>query len=253
MQRAYDQIIHDVALQNLNVVFCLDRAGIVGADGATHHGAFDIAFMRSIPNMTVAAPMDECELRNMMFTAQNRPQGPFSIRYPRGKTPNADWQKPFELIPIGKGRTLREGSSLAILTIGNTGNFVNEISDKLLEADIDYAHYDMRFVKPIDEELLHKVFKKFTKIITVEDGVLKGGFGSAVLEFMADNQYNAEVVRLGIPDAFVEHGASHELYEICGYSPNDILNTAKKMMKPAIANHETHHLRILQAFKFFKQ
>ena len=253
MQRAYDQIIHDVALQNLNVVFCLDRAGIVGADGATHHGAFDIAFMRSIPNMTVAAPMDECELRNMMFTAQNRPQGPFSIRYPRGKTPHADWQKPFELIPIGKGRTLREGSSLAILTIGNTGNFVNEISDKLLEADIDYAHYDMRFVKPIDEELLHKVFKKFTKIITVEDGVLKGGFGSAVLEFMADNQYNAEVVRLGIPDAFVEHGASHELYEICGYSPNDILNTAKKMMKPAIANHETHHLRILQAFKFFKQ
>lgn len=253
MQRAYDQIIHDVALQNLNVVFCLDRAGIVGADGATHHGAFDIAFMRSIPNMTIAAPMDGQDLRNMMYTAQHKPQGPFAIRYPRGKAPSEDCQGPFEFVPIGKARTIREGHDMAILTIGNTGNFVAEVSERMLADNIDYAHYDMRFVKPIDEGLLHFVFKKFSKIITVEDGVLKGGFGSAVLEFMADNRYSATVVRLGIPDKFVEHGASHELYEICGYSPDDILRTAKELKHSENDEKSMHRLRILHAFNFLKQ
>lgn len=253
MQRAYDQIIHDVALQNLNVVFCLDRAGIVGADGATHHGAFDISYMRNIPNMTVSAPMDERELRNMMYTAQHKPNGPFSIRYPRGKTPGTDWKGPFELIPIGKARIIREGHDIAILTIGNTGNFVNEISERLLAEGIDYAHFDMRFVKPIDTELLHTVFKKFNKIVTVEDGVINGGFGSAVLEFMADNNYSASVVRLGIPDKFVEHGASHELYEICGYSPNDIFENVKKMMHMHPESHAPHRIKIFNAFNFLKQ
>lgn len=253
MQRAYDQIIHDVALQNLNVVFCLDRAGIVGADGATHHGAFDIAFMRSIPNMTIASPMDENELRNIMYTAQYKPNGPFSIRYPRGKAPGCSWNGKFELVPIGKGRTIREGRDIAILTIGNTGNFVKEISKELIVNNIDYAHYDMRFVKPIDEDLLHFIFKNFSKIITVEDGVVKGGFGSAVLEFMADNKYSATIVRLGIPDKFIEHGASHELYEMCGYSPNAILQTAINLMQPRHDDKILHRLKILNAFNFIKQ
>ena len=255
MQRAYDQIIHDVALQNLNVVFCLDRAGIVGADGPTHHGAFDIAFMRSIPNMTIAAPMDERELRNMMYTAQYKPSGPFSIRYPRGKAPGNNWHGPFELVPVGKARTIREGSDVAILTIGNTGNFVNEVADKILAHGIDYAHYDMRFVKPMDKELLLSVFRRFNKIITIEDGVLQGGFGSAVLEFMADHNFTATVVRLGIPDKFVEHGASHELYEICGYSPDDIYEAVVKLMQPTPDLHVAHGHRIkfLNAFHFLKQ
>jgi 1-deoxy-D-xylulose-5-phosphate synthase len=255
MQRAYDQIIHDVALQNLNVVFCLDRAGIVGADGPTHHGAFDIAFMRSIPNMTIAAPMDEHELRNMMYTAQYKPSGPFSIRYPRGKAPGNNWHGPFELVPVGKARTIREGSDVAILTIGNTGNFVNEVADKILAHGIDYAHYDMRFVKPMDKELLLSVFRRFNKIVTIEDGVLQGGFGSAVLEFMADHNFTATVVRLGIPDKFVEHGASHELYEICGYSPDDICEAVVKLMQPTPDLHVAHGHRIkfLNAFHFLKQ
>lgn len=225
MQRAYDQIIHDVALQKLGVVFCLDRAGLVGSDGSTHHGAFDLAFMRNIPNMIVAAPMNGNELRNMMYTAQLDPVKPFAIRYPRGKAPDIDWQQPFTPITIGRGRQLRNGNQIAVLTIGNTGNFVVEIADKLIEAGIDYAHYDMRFVKPLDEEMLHSVFKHFHKIITIEDGVIAGGFGSAVLEFMAANGYSANVVRLGIPDKFIDHGATHELYSICGYGPKEIFET----------------------------
>jgi 1-deoxy-D-xylulose-5-phosphate synthase len=225
MQRSYDQAIHDVAIQKLPVIFCLDRAGIVGEDGATHHGAYDIAYMRCIPNIIVSAPMDEVELRNMMFTAQSENNGPFSIRYPRGRGVIIDWEKPFEKIEIGKSRIIKNGEDIAILTIGNTGNFVNEIRDKLIEKGINYAHYDMRFVKPIDEKQLHKIFKKFNKIITVEDGALSGGFGSAILEFMVDNNYNANIKRLGIPDLFIEHGTPEQLHKICGYDSESILDT----------------------------
>lgn len=253
MQRAYDQIVHDVALQNLNVIFCLDRAGIVGSDGATHHGAFDIAYLRSIPNMTIAAPMDARDLRNMMYTAQLNPKGPFSIRYPRGKAPESNWQCDFEAIKIGKARTIRQGTDVAILTIGNTGNFVTEVAEQITHEGINFAHYDMRFVKPIDEEVLHYVFKNFSKIITVEDGVITGGFGSAVLEFMSDNNYSSTVVRLGIPDKFIEHGASHELYEICGYSPDNIFNTVVDLCKPQLDGKVPHRLKILESLNFLKQ
>ena len=230
MQRSYDQIIHDVALQNLNVVFCLDRAGIVGADGPTHHGVFDIAFMRSIPNMIVAAPMNEIELRNMMYTAQLDNMGPFSIRYPRGRGVYADWGKPFEKIAIGRGRLLAEGDQIAIITIGTTGIDASKAVEKLKNEGISAAHYDMRFVKPIDEELLHQIFRKFDTIVTAEDGVIQGGFGSAVLEFMTDNNYHARVVRLGAPDQFVEQGTRTELIRECGYDEQGIVNTVKKLM-----------------------
>lgn len=230
MQRAYDQVIHDVALQNLNVVFCLDRGGLVGADGPTHHGAYDIAYMRSIPNMIVAAPMDEVELRNCMYTAQLNNMGPFSIRYPRGRGIITDWKQPFEAIEIGKARTIKNGSDIAILTIGNTGLFVKEIESRLLDEGINYAHYDMRFVKPIDTELLHTVFKNFSKIITVEDGTIVGGFGSAVLEFMSENGYNSQVKRLGIPDAFVEQGTPEELQALCGFGSEGIFSTIVSMI-----------------------
>lgn len=229
MQRAYDQIIHDVALQKLNVVFCLDRGGIVGADGATHHGAFDIAFMRNIPNMIVSAPMDEIELRNLMYTAQTKQFGPFSIRYPRGCGVHHKWNLPFAEIEIGKGRVIKQGTDIAILTIGTVGNFVNQISEKLTQQGVNFAHYDMRFVKPLDTILLHNVFKNFDKIITVEDGVIQGGFGSAVLEFMADNNYKCNVVRLGINDTFVEHGKPEELYDLCGFGSTGIYNQVIKM------------------------
>lgn len=217
MQRAYDQVIHDVAIQNLNVVFCLDRAGVAGADGATHHGAYDLAFMRCIPNMTVSSPMNEEELRNLMYTAQQDNMGPFVIRYPRGNGVMVDWQRPFKAIQVGKGRKICDGEDVAILTIGHIGNeAVNAVAE--LNAEGYYpAHYDMRFVKPIDEALLHEVFKKFGKVITVEDGCMEGGMGSAVLEFMADNNYQAQVIRLGIPDHFVEHGEQPELWAECGY------------------------------------
>ena len=230
MQRSYDQVIHDVAIQKLHVIFCLDRAGLVGEDGATHHGAYDIAYMRCIPNMIIASPMDELELRNIMFTAQSDNFGPISIRYPRGRGVVTEWKQPFEKIEIGKSRIIREGSDIAILTIGNTGNFVNEIKDKLINHNIDYAHYDMRFVKPLDSEQLHKVFKKFNKIITIEDGTIVGGFGSAVLEFMSENGYMANIKRLGIPDEFIEHGTAIQLQEICGYDPQGIYNTVAEMV-----------------------
>jgi 1-deoxy-D-xylulose-5-phosphate synthase len=223
IQRAYDQIIHDVALQNLHVVFCIDRGGLVGADGATHHGFFDMAFMRSIPNMVVSAPMDEIELRNLMFTAQlEKNKSPFSIRYPRGRGIYTDWKKPFTEIEIGKARQISNGDDVAVLSIGHPGIAVASVVSKLANENISIAHYDMRFVTPVDHEVLHSVFKKFKYIITVEDGVLKGGFGSAVIEFMCDKGYNAEVRRLGVPDYFVEHGTQEELYRECGYDAEGI-------------------------------
>ncbi len=223
MQRAYDQVVHDVALQNLKVIFCLDRGGLAGSDGPTHHGAFDLAYFRCIPNMTVSAPMNEEELRNLMYTAQlDEIKGPFSIRYPRGNGVMVEWKTPFKKIEIGKGRKIKDGKDVAILSIGHPGNLVTKAIELLQEQNISPAHYDMRFVKPIDETLLHEVFARYKKIITVEDGGIMGGMGSAVLEFMADNNYNAQVKRLGIPDHFIEHGEQKELYEECGFSPKEI-------------------------------
>ncbi len=230
MQRAYDQVIHDVALQKLNVIFCLDRGGLVGSDGATHHGAYDLAFMRTVPNMIVAAPMDEEELRNLMYTAQLKDMGPFSIRYPRGKGIMPDWELPMKKIEIGKARILLEGNDIAILTIGAIGAQLTKLYERFELEDIKIAHYDMRFVKPLDENLLHKIFNNHNKIITVEDGTLVGGFASAVIEFMVDNNYSAKVARLGIPDKFIEHGTQDELYKECGYDSESIYNKAKEML-----------------------
>lgn len=230
MQRAFDQVIHDVALQYLNVVFCLDRAGVVGADGPTHHGAFDLAYMRSIPNMVVSAPMNESELRNLMFTAQQENHGPFVIRYPRGRGVSVEWKTPLEIIEIGTGRKLSEGKDIAALSIGHPGNFVQDAIQELKNDTISVAHYDMRFVKPLDGNLLKEVFSQFDKIITVEDGCLVGGFGSAILEFMSDHQFNAHVIRLGIPDEFIEQGTQQELQAECGFDKNAIVSAVKKMM-----------------------
>jgi 1-deoxy-D-xylulose-5-phosphate synthase len=229
MQRAYDQVIHDVAIQNLNVVFCLDRAGLAGADGATHHGAYDLAFMRCIPNMVVASPMNEEELRNMMYTAQQENMGPFTIRYPRGNGVLPDWKRPLNALEVGKGRMICDGEDVAILTIGHVGNFAVEACKELTSDGITPAHYDLRFVKPLDEALLHEVFTRFTNVVTVEDGCLQGGMGSAVLEFMADNNYKANVIRLGIPDEVVEHGEQPELWALCGYDTSAIIAAVKKM------------------------
>ncbi|RYY33815.1 MAG: 1-deoxy-D-xylulose-5-phosphate synthase [Sphingobacteriaceae bacterium] len=229
MQRAYDQVIHDVAIQKLNVVLCLDRAGIAGADGPTHHGAYDLAFMRCIPNMTVSAPMNEEELRNLMFTAQQENMGPFVIRYPRGNGVMVDWQRPMKAIPVGKGRMVTDGEDVAILTIGAIGNEAVKAITALNNEGFYPAHYDLRFVKPLDEALLHNVFQKFSKVITVEDGCLEGGMGSAVLEFMADNGYSAKVKRLGMPDAIIEHGEQPELWAECGYDANAIAEQVRQL------------------------
>jgi 1-deoxy-D-xylulose-5-phosphate synthase len=236
MQRAYDQVVHDVAIQNLNVVFCLDRGGLVGADGATHHGAYDLSYMRAIPNMTVAAPMNEEELRNMMYTAQLKDKGPFSIRYPRGRGVMTNWKLPFKEIPIGRGRKVSNGEDLAFLTIGAIGNETIKAIEALMEKGISAAHYDMRFVKPLDELLLHEVFGKFDKVITVEDGCLIGGLSSAVLEFMADHNYQAKVVRLGIPDKFIDHGTQQELYHDCFFDAQAQIKSAEKLMEGIILN-----------------
>ncbi|MBC8464289.1 MAG: 1-deoxy-D-xylulose-5-phosphate synthase [Bacteroidetes bacterium] len=230
MQRAYDQVIHDVAIQKLNVVFCLDRGGLVGADGPTHHGAYDLAFFRCIPNMVVSAPMNEQELRNLMYTAQLPDQGPISIRYPRGNGVMVDWETPLEELVIGQGRQIANGDDIAILTIGHPGNFAVEARTEMERSGYSVAHYDMRFVKPIDEKLLHEVFKKHTKVITVEDGCVQGGFGSAVLEFMADHNYQAQVKRLGVPDAFIEHGTQKELWRECEYDAQAIQETVQQMV-----------------------
>ena len=230
MQRAYDQVIHDVALQNLNVVFCLDRGGVVGADGATHHGVYDIAFFRCIPNMTVSSPMNEEELRNLMYTAQLPNKGPFSIRYPRGKGVMLGWETPFKEIKVGKGREVKKGNDIAILSLGHPGNFVVKAQEQFEKEGLSIAHYDMRFAKPLDEVLLHKIFAKFEKIITIEDGCLQGGFGSAILEFMSNNNYKLSVKRLGIPDQFVHHGTQEELQKDCFYDSESIIKTVHEIL-----------------------
>jgi len=231
MQRAFDQVIHDVATQNLNVVFCLDRGGLVGDDGATHHGVFDLAYMRIIPNMIVAAPMDEPDLRSMMYTAQLPNKGPFSIRYPRGRGVTPNWKTEMKELKIGKGRLIKDGEDIAILSIGAIGNLIKEVDTRLIEKNISIAHYDMRFVKPLDEELLHNIFKKFDKLITLEDGIIQGGFGTAIVEFMVENGYSAKIKKLGIPDKFIEHGTQQELYHICGYDVEGICNSVKELLK----------------------
>ena len=237
MQRAYDQVVHDVCIQNLPVNFCLDRAGYAGADGPTHHGAYDLAYFRCLPNMIVSAPMNELELRNLMYTAQlPRSEKAFSIRYPRGQGVMPEWRKPFEEIKIGTGRKICDGDDLAILTIGHIGNYAVEVCEKLNVQGIRIAHYDLRFVKPLDEQLLHEVFAQFKKIVTVEDGCVQGGFGSAVLEFMAEHNYYAEVKRLGIPDKVIEHGEQFELHDESGFGPAGIekavLSLLESVVKP---------------------
>ncbi|MDD3567851.1 MAG: 1-deoxy-D-xylulose-5-phosphate synthase [Bacteroidales bacterium] len=234
MQRAYDQVIHDVALQKLNVVFCLDRGGLVGEDGATHHGVFDLAYMRTVPNIVVCSPLNEEELRNMMFTAQQPDMGPWSIRYPRGNGSMSDWQKPFKAIEVGTGKILREGDDLAILSIGPLGIQASKAIDKLEAEGISVAHYDMRFVKPLDTNLLTQIGKRFKTIITIEDGALMGGFGSAVLEWLNDNGYDTRVIRLGIPDRFIEHGTPQELYRECGIDAEGIYESAKRVTRKKV-------------------
>jgi 1-deoxy-D-xylulose-5-phosphate synthase len=230
MQRSYDPVIHDVALQKLNVVFCLDRAGLVGADGATHHGLFDLAYMRNIPNLIVSAPMDEIELRNLMYTAQLPDKGPFSIRYPRGNGFAIDWERDFEEIPIGKGRQISRGEDIAVLSIGHTGNFVVEASKLLQNEGITIAHYDMRFVSPIDQIILDEVAGKFSKVITIEDGMIEGGFGSAVIEYYSSTKNNTKVRRLGVSNRFVEHGSQAQLYRECGFDVEGICNAVREMV-----------------------
>lgn len=221
-QRAFDNIIHDVALNKLNVVFCFDRAGLVGQDGPTHHGAFDLAALRPIPNLTISSPMNEHELRHLMYTAQLPDKGPFVIRYPRGRGVLEDWHCPFQEIPVGKGRCLKEGTDVAILSLGPVGNIVSQAIQELEGQNISIAHYDMRFLKPIDEEILSYVGTRFQRIITIEDGVRKGGLGSAVLEYMADHNLQPSITRLGLPDNFVEHGTPEELYHIVGLDVESI-------------------------------
>jgi 1-deoxy-D-xylulose-5-phosphate synthase len=231
MQRAYDQVVHDVCIQNLPVNFCLDRAGFAGADGPTHHGAYDIAYFRCIPNMIIASPMNEQELRNLMYTAQlPRKEKAFSIRYPRGQGVMPKWRTAFEEIQIGKGRKIKHGDELAILTFGHIGNYAVEVCERLEKEGINVAHYDLRFAKPLDAELLHEVFSTYKKVITVEDGCIQGGIGSAVLEFMADNNYSAEIKRLGIPDDIIEHGEQIDLHRECGFDPDGILRAVKFML-----------------------
>jgi 1-deoxy-D-xylulose-5-phosphate synthase len=235
MQRAYDQVIHDVAIQQLPVIFCLDRAGLVGEDGPTHHGAYDIAFMRCIPNMIVSSPMNESELRNLLYTAQlESNQSPFVIRYPRGEGVTPEWRTPFQEIPVGKGRKLKDGTEIAILSLGHPGNFVTTAIRELRTDGLNPAHYDMRFVKPLDEALLHEVFSRFHHIVTVEDGTVLGGFGSAILEFQAAHGYQATVKILGIPDRVVEHGTPKELQRECGYDAPAIIAAVREIMKDKV-------------------
>ncbi|HSU51979.1 MAG TPA: 1-deoxy-D-xylulose-5-phosphate synthase [Segetibacter sp.] len=235
MQRAFDQVVHDVAIQKLPVILCLDRAGLVGEDGPTHHGAYDIAYLRCIPNMIISAPMNESELRNLMYTAQlESNELPFVIRYPRGEGVMTEWRTPFEEIEVGKGRKLKDGEDIAILTIGHPGNFATAAIRELKTQGLNPAHFDMRFAKPLDEDLLHEVFSKFDKIVTVEDGTVVGGFGSAVLEFMSTNDYKAEVKILGIPDRIVEHGTPKELHRECGFDAQGIAEAVREMLRDKI-------------------
>lgn len=235
MQRAYDQVVHDVAIQKLPVIFCLDRGGLVGEDGPTHHGAYDIAYFRCIPNMIISAPMNEQELRNLMFTAQlESTKLPFVIRYPRGEGVMPEWRKPLEEITIGKGRKIRDGKDIAILSFGHPGNFAAAAIRELRGEGITPAHYDMRFAKPLDEELLHEALQQYERIITVEDGTMVGGLGSAVAEFMAENNYKNDLKILGIPDRLVEHGTLKELHHECGYDAIAIADAVREMMSSKI-------------------
>lgn len=236
MQRAYDNLIHDVAISNLNVVLCLDRAGLVGEDGPTHHGAFDLAYLLPIPNLTITAPYDEHELRDLMYTAQLPDKGSFVIRYPRGRAYNTNWRTPFKEVPIGKGRQLKAGNDLAILSIGPVGHAAATAIEEIerQRPGITVAHYDLRFAKPLDEELLHEVGRQYARIITLEDGVLKGGVGSAILEFMADNNYKPRIKRLGLPDSFVEHGSIQQLHRLVGIDEEAI----------CLAIHESLNIQI---------
>ncbi len=230
MQRAYDMVIHDVAIQKLPVIFCLDRAGLVGEDGPTHHGCYDIAYMRCIPNMVVSAPMNESELRNLMYTAQlDSNELPFVIRYPRGEGMMPEWRTPLKEINIGTGRKLKDGEDIAILSFGHPGNFAATAIRDVRSEGINPAHYDMRFVKPLDEAMLHEVFGKFKKVITIEDGTVVGGFGSAILEFMNEHRYKADVRIMGIPDRLVEHGTPKQLYNEIGIDANAIAETLRSM------------------------
>jgi 1-deoxy-D-xylulose-5-phosphate synthase len=231
MQRAYDQVVHDVAIQKLPVIFCLDRAGLVGEDGPTHHGAYDIPYFRCIPNMVISAPMNEQELRNLMYTAQlESTKLPFVIRYPRGEGVMPEWRKPFEEIIIGKGRKLKDGKDIAVLTLGHPGNFAMAAIRELKAEGINVAHYDMRFAKPLDEELLHEALQQYDKIITVEDGTVVGGFGSAVAEFIVQHNYKNELKILGIPDQIIEHGTLKELHHECGYDAQAIVNVVREFV-----------------------
>ena len=225
MQRAYDNVIHDIAILRLPVVLCLDRAGLVGEDGPTHHGVYDLAYFRPIPNLTISSPMDEHELRRLMYTAQLPEKGPFVIRYPRGRGVLVDWKCPLEEIPVGKGRKLKDGKDLAVITLGPIGNIAaRAIKRAETEKGLSIAHYDLRFLKPLDETLLHEAGRNFKRIITIEDGARKGGMGSAVLEFMADNSYTPHIERIGVPDTFIEHGTVQELYQLCGMDEEGIYN-----------------------------
>lgn len=231
MQRAYDMVIHDVAIQKLPVVFCLDRGGLVGEDGPTHHGCYDIAYMRCIPNMVVSAPMNEEELRNLMYTAQlDETNVPFSIRYPRGQGVMPEWRKPLQKIEIGKGRLVKAGSEVAILSLGHPGNFALDACKILINDGVEPAVYDMRFAKPLDEPLLHQIAQQYSKIITIEDGTILGGFGSAVTEFMAEHHYTPQLKILGIPDRLVEHGKPEELYRECGFDAQGIAAVVRQMV-----------------------
>ena len=230
MQRAYDNVIHDVAIQRLNVVICLDRAGLVGEDGPTHHGAFDLAFLRPIPNLTIASPYDEIELRNLMYTAQLPDQGPFIIRYPRGRGILSDWRKPFEPVVIGTGRKLKEGDDIAVLSIGPIGNLAEQaISTWEKESEKTAALYDMRFLKPIDTSILREVAHKYSRIITIENGAVTGGLGTAVVEYMADNGYSPVIRRMGLPDRFIEHGSTPQLLHLCHIDEDAIISTLSEL------------------------
>lgn len=233
MQRAYDMVIHDVALQKLHLILCLDRAGLVGEDGATHHGVFDLAYLRPIPNLVISSPLNEWDLRNLMYTGYKISDGPFVIRYPRGKGEKSDWRNEMQILPIGKGRKLREGNDIAVLSLGPIGNEAMKAIDQVEQEGISVAHYDMIYLKPLDEALLHEVGRKFKRIITIENGVIAGGLGSAVLEFMADHGYTPFVKRIGVPDQFIEHGSIPELYKLCGMDADSIAEIIRQLHVPS--------------------
>lgn len=230
LQRAYDQVIHDIALQNLSVILAIDRGGIVGADGPTHHGVFDLAFLNCIPNMIISSPMNEEELRNLLYTAQTKPHGPFAIRYPRGRVVSANWSSELREIKIGTGRKIKEGDDMAFISIGHIGNHILDAAEELNKINVDHAHYDIRFLKPLDEQLLHEIFKKHKKIITIEDGTVIGGMGSAIVDFMNTHNYKATVLKMGTPDRFIEHGSPEELYHELGLDAKGIVKNTQKLL-----------------------